>query len=94
VRRLAELLEVRMARLSESRYCSPEDRTQTAGLGASAVDAYRQKQTSRHVRVMSVIILKADIHQRGLHVRPSSDSRDGKGGDLLCIVALAPRLAS
>ena len=28
-----------------------------------------QKQTSRHVRVTSVIPLKADIHQRGLHVR-------------------------
>jgi hypothetical protein len=27
------------------------------------------EQTSRHVRVMSVIPLKADIHQRGLHVR-------------------------
>ena len=27
------------------------------------------KRTSRHVRVMSVIPLKADIHQRGLHVR-------------------------
>ena len=27
------------------------------------------EQTSRHVRVMSVILLKADIHQRGLHVR-------------------------
>ena len=26
--------------------------------------ALRQKQTSRHVRVMSVIPLKADIHQR------------------------------
>jgi hypothetical protein len=51
-----------------------------------------QKQTSRHVHVMSVIPLKADIHQRGLHVRlvpvadvgasppcplPSSDERLG-----------------
>jgi hypothetical protein len=27
-----------------------------------------QKQTSRHVRVMSVIPLKADIHHGGLHV--------------------------
>jgi hypothetical protein len=27
------------------------------------------EQTSRHVRVKSVIPLKADIHQRGLHVR-------------------------
>jgi len=30
--------------------------------------ALGQKQTSRHVRVMSVIPLKADIHRRGLHV--------------------------
>ena len=41
MRRLAELLEVRMARHSESRYCSPEDRTQTAALEALAVVAYR-----------------------------------------------------
>jgi hypothetical protein len=36
-----------------------------------------QKQTSRHVRVMSVIPLKADIDQRGLHVRlvPIADIR-------------------
>jgi len=27
------------------------------------------EQTSRHVRVMSVIPLKADIHQREWHVR-------------------------
>jgi hypothetical protein len=27
------------------------------------------QQTSRHVNVMSVIPLKAEIHQRGLHVR-------------------------
>ena len=27
------------------------------------------EQTSRHVGVMSVTPLKADIHQRGLHVR-------------------------
>ena len=31
--------------------------------------ALGQKRTSRYVRVMSVISLKADIHQRGLHVR-------------------------
>jgi len=28
-----------------------------------------QEPTSRHVRVMSVILLKADIHQRSLNVR-------------------------
>jgi hypothetical protein len=33
------------------------------------MSALGQKQTSRYVRVMSVISLKADIHQRGLHVR-------------------------
>ena len=27
------------------------------------------ERTSRHVRFMSVIPLKADIHRRGLHVR-------------------------
>jgi hypothetical protein len=27
------------------------------------------EQTSRHIRVMSVISLRADIQQRGLHVR-------------------------
>jgi hypothetical protein len=34
-------------------------------------------QTPRHVRVVSVIPLKADIHQRGLHVRlvPLADMR-------------------
>jgi hypothetical protein len=31
--------------------------------------ALGHEQTSRHVRVMSVITLKADIHQRELHVR-------------------------
>jgi hypothetical protein len=37
--------------------------------------AVGQKQTSRHVRVMSVILLKADIHQRGWNVRyvPQAD---------------------
>ena len=33
------------------------------------MSAMGHEQTSRHVRVMSVIPLKADIHQRGLHVR-------------------------
>ena len=35
------------------------------------------EQTSRHVRVMSVLPLKADIHQLGLHVRlvPEGDIR-------------------
>ena len=52
-----------------------------SGLGMSALG---QKQASRHVRVMSVIPLKADIHQRGLHVRlvPEAD-----------VVALNPQAA-
>ena len=33
------------------------------------MSALGHEQTSRHVPVMSVIALKADIHQRGLHVR-------------------------
>ena len=33
------------------------------------MSALGHEQTSRHVRVMSVIPLKADIHQRGLQVR-------------------------
>ena len=39
------------------------------------MSALGHEQTSRHVRVMSVIPLKADIHQRGLHVRfvPGTD---------------------
>src|SRR6476659_618423 len=36
---------------------------------ADEMSALGREQTSRHVRVMSVIPLKADIHQRGLHVR-------------------------
>jgi hypothetical protein len=41
----------------------------------NAMSASGHEQTSRHVRVMSVIPLKADIHQRGLHVRlvPEAD---------------------
>ena len=39
------------------------------------MSASGHEQTSRHVRVMSVIPLKADIRQRGLHVRlvPEAD---------------------
>ena len=39
------------------------------------MSALGHEQTSRHVRVMSVIPLKADIHPRGLHVRlvPKTD---------------------
>ena len=33
------------------------------------MSAMGHEQTSCHVRVMSVLPLKADIHQRGLHVR-------------------------
>ena len=33
------------------------------------MSALGHEQTSRHVRIMSVIPLKAEIHQRGLHVR-------------------------
>src|SRR6185312_5594238 len=33
------------------------------------MSALGHEQTSPHVRVMSVLPLKADIHQRGLHVR-------------------------
>jgi hypothetical protein len=33
------------------------------------MSAMGHEQTSHHVHVMSVIPLKADIHQRGLHVR-------------------------
>ena len=36
--------------------------------GPRCMSALGHKQTSRHVRVMCVIPLKADIHQRGLHV--------------------------
>ena len=35
----------------------------------ASMSAMGHEQTSRHVRVMSVIPLKADIHQRDLHVR-------------------------
>jgi hypothetical protein len=39
------------------------------------MSALGHEQTSHHVRVMSVIPLKADIHQSGLHVRlvPEAD---------------------
>ena len=38
------------------------------GSRALLMSALGHEQTSRHVRVMSVIPLKADIHQRSLHV--------------------------
>jgi hypothetical protein len=43
------------------------------------MSALGHDQTSRHIRVMSVILLKADIHQRGLHVRlvPEADMMNG-----------------
>jgi len=43
------------------------------------MSALGHEQTSRHVRVMSVIALKADIHWRGLHVRfvPEGDITPG-----------------
>jgi hypothetical protein len=39
------------------------------------MSALGHERTSRHVRFMSVIPLKADIHRRGLHVRlvPKAD---------------------
>jgi Autoinducer binding domain len=44
---------------------------------SAPMSALGHEQTSRHVRVMSVISLKADIHQRCLHVRlvPLADIR-------------------
>jgi hypothetical protein len=51
------------------------------------MSATGHERTSRHVRVVSVIPLKADIHQRGLHVRlvPIADmsSRSHLSGDSL-----------
>jgi hypothetical protein len=46
------------------------------------MSALGHEQTSRHVRVMSVIPLKADIHQRGLHVClvPRQDIGDRSSG--------------
>jgi hypothetical protein len=37
--------------------------------GIGATSALGHEQTSRHVRVMSVLPLKADIRQREWHVR-------------------------
>ena|SRR4029079_19158450 len=37
--------------------------------GRPCTSAMGHEQTSLHVRMMSVIPLKADIHQRSLHVR-------------------------
>jgi hypothetical protein len=55
------------------------------------MSALGHEQTSRHIRLTSVIPLKADIHRRGLHVRlvpeadVAADSRraSGPGGYLL-----------
>jgi hypothetical protein len=43
------------------------------------MSALGHEQTSRNVRVMSVIPLKAEIHQRGLYVRlvPKADMAIG-----------------
>ena len=48
------------------------------------MSAVGHEQTSRHVHVMSVIPLKADIHQRGLHVRlvPLADIKVATSGSL------------
>ena len=45
------------------------------------MSAMGHERTSCHVRVMSVFPLKADIHQRGLHVRfvPEADIRERSG---------------
>src|SRR6478672_3836705 len=45
--------------------------------GTRRMSALGQKRTSRRVRIMSVIPLKAAIHQCGLHVRlvPKATSR-------------------
>ena len=40
------------------------------------------EQESHHVRVMSVIRLKVDIHQRGLHVRLASGSKTDRSTDI------------
>ena len=56
--------------------------------------AQGHEQTSRHVRVMSVIPLKADIHQCGLHVRlvPQADIvcwwRDPRGSRWSALMTL------
>jgi hypothetical protein len=44
-------------------------------LAHSSMSALGHEQTSFHVRVMFIIPLKADIHQRGFHVRlvPQAD---------------------
>jgi hypothetical protein len=50
-------------------------RLQGASLNFLQKSDLGQEPTSRHVGVMSVIPLKADIHQRSLHVRlvPETD---------------------
>jgi hypothetical protein len=40
-----------------------------SGIAVLAMSALGHEQTSRHVRVMSVLTLKADIRQREWHVR-------------------------
>ena len=47
------------------------------------MSALGHEHTSRHVRIMSVLPLKADIRWRGLHVRlvPQADILRVDGGD-------------
>ena len=47
----------------------PKKQQRTERLRLRAMSALDQKQTSHHVRLVSVNPLKADIRQRGLHVR-------------------------
>ena len=57
---------------------------QTGGL--RAMSALGQKPTSRQFRAMSVILLKANIHQRGFRVRfvPGADMRACRVADAVC----------
>ena len=58
------------------------------------MSALDHEQTSRHARVMSVLSLKADIHQRGLHVRlvPLTDTGALERAFLHCKVIGAPHV--